>query len=75
MTIYPNDGCTARTLKGEAMRFGLFLVIAFVLLVLWVGSFVIFHVAGALIHLLLLFAIIALVIHLFSGAKGRSNRP
>jgi Family of unknown function (DUF5670) len=57
------------------MRFGLFLVLALILLALWVGSFVIFHVAGALIHLLLLFAIIALVIHLFSGAKARSNRP
>src|ERR1700683_4446749 len=34
-------------LDGEAMRFGLFLGLALVLLVLWVGSFVIFHVAGA----------------------------
>jgi len=57
------------------MRFGLFLGIALVLLVLWVGSFVIFHVAGALIHLLLLFAIIALVIHVFTGDKSRSDRP
>lgn len=57
------------------MRFGLFLGIAFVLVLLWVGSFVIFHVAGALIHLLLLFAIIALVIHLFSGNKTRRDRP
>jgi hypothetical protein len=57
------------------MRFGLFLVLALILLALWVGSFVIVHVAGALIHLLLLFAIIALVIHLFSGTKARSNRP
>jgi hypothetical protein len=57
------------------MRFGLFLGIALVLLVLWVGSLVIFHVAGALIHLLLLFAIIALVIHVFAGDKSRPNRP
>jgi hypothetical protein len=28
-----------------------------------------FHVASGLIHLLLLFAIISLVIHLFSGAR------
>jgi hypothetical protein len=57
------------------MRFGLFLGTALVLLVLWVGSFVIFHVAGALIHLLLLFAIIALVIHVFTGDKWRPDRP
>jgi hypothetical protein len=51
------------------MRFGPFLVIALLLAVVWVGSFVMFHVASGLIHLLLLFAIISLVIHLFSGSK------
>jgi hypothetical protein len=35
-----------------------------------VGYFLDFHVASALIHVLLLFAIIALVVHLFSGASG-----
>jgi hypothetical protein len=51
------------------MRFGPFLVIALLLAMVWVGSFVMFHVASGLIHLLLLFAIISLVIHLFSGSK------
>jgi hypothetical protein len=51
------------------MRFGPFLLIAFVLLILWVGGFVMFHVASALIHLLLLFAVISLVVHLVSGAR------
>jgi hypothetical protein len=51
------------------MRFGPFLVIALLLAIVWVGSFVMFHVASGLIHLLLLFAIISLVIHLFSGSK------
>jgi len=40
------------------MRFGPFLVIAVLLAILWVGGFVMFHVAGGLIHLLLLFAIL-----------------
>jgi hypothetical protein len=35
---------------------------------MWVGGFLVYHVAGALIHLLLLFAIIALIIH-FLRAK------
>jgi hypothetical protein len=51
------------------MRFGPFLVIGLLLAIIWVGSFVMFHVASGLIHLLLLFAIISIVIHVFSGSK------
>jgi Family of unknown function (DUF5670) len=51
------------------MRFGPFLVIAILLAILWTGSFVMFHVASGLIHLLLLFAIISLVIHFLRGAR------
>ncbi len=53
------------------MRFGPFLVIALLLLVLRAGGFLMFHVAGALIHLLLLFAVISLVLHLVMGARAR----
>jgi len=45
-----------------------FLILFVVLLAMWVGGFLVYHVAGALIHLLLLFAIIALIIH-FLRAK------
>jgi hypothetical protein len=38
-----------------------------VLVIMWILGFFAFHVAGALIHLLLLFALISLVIHLFRG--------
>ncbi len=51
------------------MRFGPFLGLALLLLVLWVGGFLMFHVAGALIHLLLLFALVSFVIHLFTGTR------
>jgi Family of unknown function (DUF5670) len=51
------------------MRFGPFLLVAIVLLFLWAGGFLMFHVAGALIHLLLLLAVISLVVHLFTGAR------
>jgi hypothetical protein len=34
---------------------------------MWALGFFAFHVAGALIHILLLFALISLVIHLFSA--------
>ena len=51
------------------MRFGPFMVIAFLLLLMWVGGFLFFHVAGGLIHLLLLFAVISFVVHMFTGAR------
>ena len=51
------------------MRFGPFLGIAILLLILWLGGFLMFHVASGLIHLLLLFAVISLIIHFISGAK------
>jgi hypothetical protein len=51
------------------MRFGPFLVIALLLVIVWAGSFLMFHVASELIHILLLFAIISFVVHLFSGSK------
>jgi Family of unknown function (DUF5670) len=51
------------------MRFGPFLVVAMLLLILWAGGFLMFHVAGGLIHLLLLFAVISLVAHLVMGSR------
>jgi hypothetical protein len=51
------------------MRLGPFLGLAILLAFLWVGGFVFFHVAGFLIHLLLIFAVISLIAHLFTGAR------
>jgi hypothetical protein len=50
------------------MRF-VFLGLALVLFFIWIGAFVVFHIAAALIHLLLILAVIFLVIHLFSGRR------
>jgi uncharacterized protein DUF5670 len=52
------------------MRFGPFLGIAILLAILWVCGFLMFHIASGLIHLLLLFALISLAIHLFAGSKA-----
>jgi len=38
-----------------------------ILLVMWVLGFFAFHIAGGLIHLLLIIALISLVMHLFRG--------
>ena len=47
----------------------MYLILALVLLVMWAGGFMMFHVAGALIHLLLLFAVISVLVHFLTGAR------
>jgi Family of unknown function (DUF5670) len=60
-------------LDGGFMRGFVWLILAILLLFAWVGSFVMYHVAGFLIHLLLIVALISLVIHLFTGRRGGSD--
>jgi hypothetical protein len=48
------------------MFMGLFVI----LLVLWLLGFFAFHVAGGLIHILLIVAVISLVLHLFRGRSA-----
>ncbi len=47
----------------------MFLILAIVLFVAWIGGFVMFKSAGILIHLLLLFALISIVMHFITGRK------
>jgi hypothetical protein len=48
------------------MYMGLF----FILLVVWIVSFLALHVAGGLIHLLLIVALISLVMHFVRGSRA-----
>ena len=41
-----------------------------VLLIAWIGGFTMFHVAGGLIHLLLVLAAISLVLHFVMGRRA-----
>lgn len=43
----------------------MFIILFGVLLLAWLGGLLVFHVSSALIHILLLFAVISLVAHLF----------
>lgn len=43
----------------------MFIILFVVLLLAWLGGFLVFHISSALIHLLLLFAVISLIMHLF----------
>jgi hypothetical protein len=51
------------------VRVGLLLSLAVLLAIVWVVSFVVFHVAGFLIHLLLILALVFLILQLFTGKK------
>jgi hypothetical protein len=48
----------------------LFLVLFFVLLGVWLTGWLVFHLAGGLIHLLLIVAVISLILHLFRGTRS-----
>jgi hypothetical protein len=41
----------------------MFLVIALLLVVAWLAGFIVFHVTAFFIHLLLILAVIALIVH------------
>lgn len=47
----------------------MFLVIGIVLFLAWIGGFLIFHVTSFFIHILLMFAIIAIVFHFLRGSR------
>lgn len=43
-----------------------------VLLVAWILGWGVFHVAGGLIHLLLILAVVSLILHFVRGASARA---
>jgi hypothetical protein len=48
----------------------MFLAIAAILVVLWLLGFLAFHVAGGLIHILLIIAVIAVIWHFVSRRRS-----
>ncbi len=56
--------------QTSMLRNSLFLVIFFVLLIVWLLGWTAFHLAGGLIHIILVIAVISLVIHF---VRGRSS--
>jgi hypothetical protein len=48
----------------------MFLILAIVLVLLWAGGFMLFHVSSFLIHILLIFAVISLIMHFVSGRRA-----
>lgn len=48
----------------------IFTVLFVILLLAWILGFGVFHVAGALIHILLIVALISLVLHFIRGPRA-----
>ena len=60
----------ARSIFGPRERPIMFLILAVVLVVLWLGGFTLMHVSSLAIHLLLVFAVISIVMHFISGRRA-----
>lgn len=54
----------------EEKTMSIWTILFVVLLIAWLGGFTVFHVAGGLIHLLLVFAIISLILHFVIGRRA-----
>jgi len=50
----------------------MFAALAMILLVAWMLGFIVFHVAGGLIHLLLVVALVAFIWQLVAGRRSTS---
>jgi Family of unknown function (DUF5670) len=45
------------------------LTIGIILLICWALGFFAFHLAGGLIHILIILAVISIIVHLFRGSR------
>ncbi len=48
----------------------MFIALFLILLVAWILSYLAFHIAGGLIHLLLIVAVISLIVHFVRGRRA-----
>jgi len=48
----------------------LFLILGFLFFGIWIVSFLAFHIASALVHLLLVIGVIAFIIHFISNRRA-----
>jgi Family of unknown function (DUF5670) len=52
--------------RGELM----FLALGFVLLLLWLGGFFVFHISAFFIHILLILAVVSMIFHFIRGTAS-----
>jgi hypothetical protein len=58
------------TLGFKKEGYSMFLILAVVLVLLWLGGFFVLHVSSFLIHLLLIFALISIVMNFVGGRRA-----
>jgi len=58
-----------KQLKQYLMK-GILTVIGIILIIAWIFGFVVYHVAGFLIHLLLIVGLIMIIANLFKGKES-----
>ena len=54
---------------AEENEMSIWTILFVILLIAWLGGFTVFHVAGGLIHLLLVLAVISLILHFVMGRR------
>lgn len=47
----------------------MFILLAIILAIAWLGGFTVMHVSSGLIHLLLILAVVSVVVHLVRGRR------
>jgi hypothetical protein len=64
--------CTvpARQTRSKGKVPPMFLILAVVLVLLWLGGFFVLHISSFLIHLLLLFALISIIMNFVGGRRS-----
>ena len=60
----------ARQTRFKKEGYFMFLILAVVLVLLWLGGFFVLHVSSFLIHLLLIFALISIVMNFVGGRRA-----
>jgi hypothetical protein len=70
MTPVPTDAVWIDFTKEYKMRDFVWLGLGVLLLLAWGISYIVFHVAGVLVYLLLVFAFISLMIYVFIEKRG-----
>ena len=69
-SLYRVPGSVNSELIGiKEKKMSIWTILFVVLLIAWIGGFTVFHVAGGLIHLLLVFAVISLILHFVMGRR------
>jgi hypothetical protein len=66
----PADQTEVSQISIDRKRRTMFLALGFVLLLLWLGGFFVFHVTAFFIHILLILAVVSIIFHFMRGAAS-----